>query len=104
MSTVAGRYPKEFKEDVIRVARDRGPGETLEQIAHDFGVHPVTLSKWLQQADLEDGLKPGDTKDQATELREARRRIRRLAQTNEVLRRAAAYLSHATLTGQSFHR
>lgn len=45
---MAGRYPKEFKEDVIRVARDRGPGETLEQIAHDFGVHPVTLSKWLR--------------------------------------------------------
>lgn len=49
---MAGRYPKEFKEDVIRVARDRKPGETLEQIAHDFGVHSVTLSKWLRQAAL----------------------------------------------------
>lgn len=92
---MAGRYPKEFKEDVIRVARDRSPGETLEQIAHDFGVHPVTLSKWLRQADIEDGIKPGVTRDQAAELRKANQRIRRLEQENEVLRRAAAYLSQA---------
>ena len=100
MVLVAGRYPKEFREDVIRVARDRGPGETLEQIAHDFGVHPVTLSKWLKEADVEDGVKPGVTKAQADELREARRRIRRLEQENEVLRRAAAYLSQANLPGK----
>lgn len=101
---MAGRYPKEFKEDVIRVARDRSPGETLEQIAHDFGVHPVTLSKWLRQADIEDGIKPGVTRDQAAELRKANQRIRRLEQENEVLRRAAAYLSQANLPGKGSTR
>ncbi|MGW9122224.1 hypothetical protein ACWGRV_37485 [Streptomyces sp. NPDC055663] len=30
-------YPKEFREDVVRVARNREPGVTLEQIAADFG-------------------------------------------------------------------
>lgn len=101
---MAGRYPKEFKEDVIRVARDRGPGETLEQIARDFGVHSVTLSKWLRQADIEDGIKPGVTRDQAAELRKANQRIRRLEQENEVLRRAAAYLSQANLPGKGSTR
>ena len=104
MVLVAGRYPKEFKDDVVRVARDRGPGETLEQIAHDFGVHAVTLSKWLRQADIEDGIKPGVTVDQAAELRAAKRRIRRLEQENEVLRRAAAYLSQAHLPGKGSTR
>ncbi|WP_203695955.1 transposase [Streptomyces rubrogriseus] len=42
-------YPKEFREDVVRVARNREPGVTLEQIAADFGVHPITLSKWLAE-------------------------------------------------------
>ena len=101
---MAGRYPKEFKEDVIRVARDRGPGETLEQIATDFGIHPITLSKWLRQADVEDGVKPGVTDVQATELRELRRRNRRLEQEVEVLRRAAAYLSQAHLPGKGSTR
>ena len=54
-----GRIPKEFREDVVRVARGRGPGVTLEQIATDFGVHPITLSTWLRRADIEDGVKPG---------------------------------------------
>lgn len=101
---MAGRYPKEFKEDVIRVARDRGPGETLEQIANDFGVHPVTLPKWLRQADVEDSTRPGVTSDQAAELRELRRRNRRLEQEVEVLRRAAAYLSQAHLPGKGSTR
>ncbi|MGW4034088.1 hypothetical protein ACWEFL_33160 [Streptomyces sp. NPDC004838] len=34
-------YPKEFREDVVRVARNREPGVTLEQVAGDFGVHPI---------------------------------------------------------------
>ena len=67
---MAKPFPKEFREDVVRVARDRGPGVTLEQIATDFGVHPMTLSKWLRAADVEDGVKPGPTADQLAELRE----------------------------------
>ncbi|MFF0110404.1 transposase [Streptomyces hirsutus] len=54
-------YPEEFREDVVRVARNRSPGVTLEQVAADFGVHVMTLSKWMRRADIDDGLKPGTT-------------------------------------------
>ncbi len=80
------------------------PGVTLEQIAIDFGVHPMTLSKWLRAADVEDGVKPGPTSDQLVELRELKRRNRLLEQENEVLRRAAAYLSQAQLPGKGSTR
>ena len=82
---------------MVRVARRREPGVTLEQIATDFGIHPITLSKWLSKAAIEDGSKPGVTSAEAAELRDAKRRIRLLEQENEVLRRAAAYLSQANL-------
>ncbi|MDO5634416.1 MAG: transposase [Micrococcus sp.] len=39
-------YPHEFIADVINLARNREPGVTLEQIAKDFGVHPMTLTTW----------------------------------------------------------
>ena len=39
------RYPKEFRDDVIRIALDRGPDVTLAQIAKDFGIHVGTLDK-----------------------------------------------------------
>jgi transposase len=90
-------YPREFREDVVRVARDREPGVTLEQIATDFGVHPITLSKWLRRADTDGGVRPATACVESVELREARKRIRLLERENEVLRRAAAYLSQANL-------
>ncbi|WP_226651825.1 IS3 family transposase [Streptomyces hydrogenans] len=90
-------YPQEFREDVVRVARNRGPGVTVEQVAADFGVHAMTLWKWMRRADIDDGMKPGTTSQESAELREARRRIKLLEQENEVLRRAAAYLSQANL-------
>lgn len=97
-------YPREFRDDVVRVARNRDDGVSLEQIAADFGVHPMTLSKWMRQADIDDGSKPGRSTSESGELRELRRRNRLLEQENEVLRRAAAYLSQSNLPGKGFTR
>jgi transposase len=97
-------YPQEFREDVVRVARSREPGATVEQIATDFGVHPMTLWKWLRAADVEGGVKPGTTAAESAELRDLRKRNRLLEQENEVLRRAAAYLSQANLPGKGSTR
>jgi transposase len=54
----------------------------------------------MKQADIEDGRRPGLTEDDRKQLREANKRIRLLQQENEVLRRAAAYLSQANLPGK----
>jgi transposase InsO family protein/transposase-like protein len=96
-------YPSEFRDDVVRVARNREPGVTIEQIAKDFGVHPMTLQKWLRRADVDEGAKPGQSRSEAAEIRELRKRNRLLEQENEVLRRAAAYLSQANLPGKGFY-
>ena len=100
MCTVPKPFPREFREDVVRVARNREPGQTLKQIAADFGVSESCLTNWLAVADREDGIRPGPSAGELTELREAKKRIRLLEQENEVLRRAAAYLSQANLPGK----
>ena len=93
-------HPKEFRDDVVAVAR-RGDAP-VAQIAKDFGISESCLRNWLTKADVEDGVKPGVTTAENVELREARKKIRLLEQENEVLRRAAAYLSQANLKlGQS---
>lgn len=76
----------------------------MEQVAADFGVHVMTLSKWMRRADIDSGAKPGTTSQENAELRAARRRIKLLEQENEVLRRAAAYLSQAQLPGKGSTR
>jgi len=93
-------YPQEFREDVIRVARNREPDTRLADIAKDFGISESCLNGWLKAADVEDGIKPGLTVAEQAELRAAKKRIRLLEQENEVLRRAAAYLSQANLPGK----
>jgi transposase-like protein len=100
MSTVPKPYPEEFRQDVVNVARGREPGQTIKQIATDFGIAESCLRNWMRQADVEDGLRPGTTGVENAELRDARKRIRLLEQENEVLRRAAAYLSQANLPGK----
>ncbi|MFI6875809.1 transposase [Streptomyces sp. NPDC050400] len=92
--------PEEFRQDVVRVAKNRSTGVTVEQVAADFGVHAMTLWKWMRRAEIDDGTKPGTTSQEGAELREARRRITLLEQENEGLRRAAAYLSQANLPGK----
>jgi transposase len=54
----------------------------------------------MKQADIEDGRRPGLTDADRAELRELKKRNRLLGQENEVLRRAAAYLSQANLPGK----
>ena len=100
MCTVPKPFPKEFRDDVVRVARAREAGVTLKQIAKDFGISESCLMNWLTAADREDGIKPGATAAENAELRELKRRNRLLEQENEVLRRAAAYLSQANLPGK----
>ncbi|VDR38354.1 Transposase [Tsukamurella paurometabola] len=104
MTIVPKPYPQEFRDDVVRVARERESGVTLAQIAKDFGIHEMTLQKWLRRADIDDGRRPGTTSTESVELRELRKRNRLLEQENEVLRRAAAYLSQANLPGKGSTR
>lgn len=97
-------FPQEFRDDVVRVAQNRDPGVTRDQIAKDFGIHVGTLDKWMRQARIDDGDQPGLTRSDSDELRELRRRNRLLEQEVEVLRRAAAYLSQAHLPGKGSTR
>lgn len=91
-------YPKEFRDDVVAVAR-KGQAP-LRQIAQDFGISEGCLHNWMKKADIADGHRPGLSDDERKQLREANKRIRLLQQENEVLRRAAAYLSQANLPGK----
>ncbi|MGI9092181.1 MAG: transposase [Mycobacteriales bacterium] len=84
-------YPREFRENVVAVARQGQEG--IAQIAKDFGIAESCLRNWLNAADTEDGKRGGPKALESEQLRELKRRNRLLEQENEVLRRAAAYLS-----------
>ena len=93
-------FPREFREDVIRVYRDSDA--SVAQVAKDFGISPSCLKRWLV-IDDKSSTSPspaGQAANEADALREANKRIKLLEQEVEVLRRAAAYLSQAHLPGK----
>ena len=73
--------------------------KTIEQIAGDFGIPDSCLANGCGQAD--DGrARRHDQRASRRDCERPKRRIRLLEQENEVLRRAAAYLSQANLPGK----
>lgn len=38
MCTAPKPYPKEFRDYVVNVARNREPGQTIRHVAADFGI------------------------------------------------------------------
>lgn len=91
MDSMARAYPAEFRDDVVAIARQRKL--PLSQVAKDFGISEATLHNWVKRADIEDGVRPGQTRAESDREREQRRRIKTLEQENEILRRAAAYFA-----------
>jgi transposase len=96
-------YPKEFRRDVVVVARQGD--QSIAKVARSFGISESCLSRWLRIADREDaGLGPSSMRtgpvpasDLEAENRELRRRTKQLEQENEILRRATAYFARDTL-------
>jgi transposase len=63
-SVAAGRmfimpkaFPREFREDVVAIARRREV--PFAQIARDFGISETTVQNWVQRAEVDEGVKPG---------------------------------------------
>jgi transposase-like protein len=100
MCTVPKAFPREFREDVIRVYKSSD--SSVAQVAKDFGISPSCLKRWLTVDERRNSSTRTSTGpvSESDALREANRRIKLLEQENEVLRRAAAYLSQAHLPGK----
>lgn len=92
------RYSEEFRNDAVALVR---AGASQREVCRDLGVSKSALSKWVTDADRRDvGLPVAKdvTPAEDAQIRELMRRNRLLEQENEVLRRAAAYLSQVHIT------
>ena len=93
-------FPKEFRADVIAVARQGD--QSIAQVARSFGISESCLARWLKIADRDEGragTSPASAAggDLEVENRELRKRAKRLEQENEILRRATAYFARDVL-------
>ena len=86
-------YTDEFKRDAVALVAS---GIPQKQVAEDMGMAKITLQAWVRDARFQShGMTPTTDREQRKDMAQALRRIRELEMENEVLRRAAAYLSQA---------
>ncbi|OKI54817.1 transposase [Micromonospora sp. CB01531] len=89
-------YPRELCERAVRmVAEVRANYESeyaaITAVAHKLGIGTAeTLRKWVRQAQVDAGDRPGVSTDESAELKRLRRENAELRRANEILKAASA--------------
>lgn len=92
------RFPREVRERAVRMVlehRAEYPNEwsAIVSIAGKFGAAPETVRKWVRQAEIDDGSRPGTTSAEAERIRELQREVKELRRANEILKAASAFFA-----------
>jgi transposase-like protein len=82
---------EEFRRRAVELARLRE--KPIATIAKDLQISESCLRRWMAQADVDAGHRPGLTSDERAELVRLRRENRVQAMEIEILKRASAYFA-----------
>ena len=91
------RYPPELRERAVRmVAEIRDDHESewaaIAKVAELLGVGTAeTVRKWVRQAEVDDGQRPGTTTEESEEIKRLKREVAELKRANGILKAAAAF-------------
>jgi transposase-like protein len=87
-------YPPEFKREAVELYRRSG--KSLQVISEELGIAHESLRKWNKQHGIDAGEQEGLTTPEREELRELRRKLLRVEQERDLLKRAAAFFARET--------
>ena len=88
-------FDDEFKREAVRLASD--PNRRTKDVAAELGVHPFSISRWKKE--LRDGKKTRGAKKKAkgepkdTRITYLERKLARLEEENEILKKAIGVFS-----------
>lgn len=64
-----------------------------EAVARREGVGKESVRRWVIQAQVDGGQRPGASSDELAEIKELKAKVRRLEEDNEILRRASIFFA-----------
>ena len=94
-----GRRPRrsfsdEYKTEVVELCRTSG--KSIAQVARDLGIGETAVRRWVAQAEIDTGRRPGLTTEEHAELVALRKENRVLREERDLLRRATALFAKET--------
>ncbi len=94
----ARRYSKSQREQAVRMVRQlrEETGQrhgAVQRVAHQLGFGVETVRKWVAQADIDDGVRPGVTSEDNAKIRRLEQEVRELRRANEILKSASAFFA-----------
>ncbi len=92
------RYTNEMRERAVRMVaevRPEHPHETaaLRHVAGLLGMNVETLRLWVHRAQVDAGVRPGTTSEEAEEIKRLKREVAELRRANEILKSASVFFA-----------
>ena len=92
------RYSKAQRDQAVRLVRQvrEETGErhgAVQRVARQLGFGVETVRKWVNQADVDGGERPGTTSEDNARIRRLEQENRELRRANEILRSASAFFA-----------
>jgi transposase len=89
-------YPSEFRAEAVQLVL---AGRSVRDVAGSLGCSEQSLHNWVKQHQLDQHeRRDGLTSAEREELRELRRRVKRVEQERDILKRAAVLFAAETET------
>jgi len=92
-------YPSELRERAVRMVFEVTPNydsqwAAINAVAQKLGVGTAeTVRKWVRQAEVDAGARPGTSSEESAELKRLRRENHELRRANEILKAASAFFA-----------
>ena len=78
------RYSEAEKERAVRAVR---------QLRKELGIGVESLRSWVRQAEVDAGVRPGASSEQAERIKALEAEVRELRRAKEILRKASAFFA-----------
>ena len=99
MGRRSSNYPPELRERAVRMVaqvRPEYPSDwpAICAVAEKLGIGTAeTLRKWVRQAEVDAGARPGLSSEESAELKRLKRENAELRRANEILKAASAFFA-----------
>ena len=98
----SNKFSPEVRERAVRMVQEhRGEYSSLwaavESIAPKVGCVPQTLLEWVKRSEVDAGMRPGTTTEEARRIKDLERENKELRRANDILRTASAFFAQAEL-------